>query len=332
MKPRVCFIVRRDADTPSIEHVFEQIAREFGKQNLDVRFVKVPFGNGPFGVLGNLLFFRKPDADIFHITGHVHYIALRLPPEKAVLTVHDLGILKLRSGLRRWVLKKLFFDWPFRRLRAITAISNATRLEIIELTECEPEKITIVDDPLSKEFVADTKEFNAHEPTVLQVGTAPHKNLARLIEALKDVRCRLLVVGRLEPAPIELLRRSGVAYENPRAETDEEMRAIYRRTDILAFCSTFEGFGLPIIEAQGMRVPVVTSDLPPMNDVAGGGAVFVNPMDANDIRSGIISLIKDPALRERIVNAGVENIARFEPAKIARRYRDVYDRLSSGRS
>ena len=112
----VCFIERREGGSPSIERVFQAVAAELREKGIRTQFVKVPFGNGFLSTLLNLLCFRPPKADVFHVTGHVHYIALRLPPSRTVLTVHDLTILGLRSGLRRWLIKKLYFSWPSRRL------------------------------------------------------------------------------------------------------------------------------------------------------------------------------------------------------------------------
>jgi glycosyltransferase involved in cell wall biosynthesis len=76
------------------------------------------------------------------------------------------------------------------------------------------------------------------------------------------------------------------------------MRNEYLRADLVAFCSTFEGFGLPIIEAQAMRTPVVSSELSPMKEVAGDGAVLVDPFDVSKIREGILKIINNDDFRD----------------------------------
>lgn len=327
MKRKVCFIHRKHADTPSIERVFGILARELEKQGIEISHVRLPFGNGLFGMLANLLFFRVPEADILHITGHIHYIALKLPADKTVLTVHDLGILRNRNGLRLAIIKRLFVDWPVGKLRHITAISNATKLEIITHTNCDPTKIVVINDPLDPEMKGGPKKFDAEIPVILQIGTAPHKNLERLIEAVIGMSCRLIIVGKLEDRLIEILKQNQIDYESEIADTDSKLRSIFEQSDIMAFCSTFEGFGLPIIEAQSMGIPVITSDLEPMNDVASAGAVLVDPNDASHIRKALEKLINDREFRDDIVAKGRENCIRFESSKIAAEYLRFYEKI-----
>ena len=192
----VCFIERREGGSPSIERVFRSVAAELEKKDVRTRFVKVPFGNGVLAILLNLIWFRPPKADVFHITGDVHYIALRLPPSRTLLTVHDLTILNLRTGARRWLIERLFYTWPSRRLRYLTTISQATKSRLTALTDMET-KIRVVENPLLVSEESEANEFNVREPTILQLGTAPNKNIGRLIEAISGLRCRLWIVGRI---------------------------------------------------------------------------------------------------------------------------------------
>jgi glycosyltransferase involved in cell wall biosynthesis len=327
MMPKVCFIYRKYADTPSVERVFRILANEFEKKGIDIAEVQLPFGNGLFGVLANLLFFRVPEADVFHITGHVHYIALRLPADKTVLTVHDLGILRYRKGLRKKIIKKLFFEWPFKRLRFITAISEATKRDIIELANCQPEKVTVINDPLDPVMNGRFHRFNSERPAILQIGTASHKNLGRVIEAVRGLSCRLVVVGVLSAPLIQRLKKYEIEYEYLTVVNDHEMLNTYNRCDLVTFCSTFEGFGLPIIEAQSVAIPLIASNLPPMNEVAGEGAVLVDPFDAAQIRAAIVNVIHDAELRDKIVSAGKTNVKRFDPVKIADEYLRLYGQI-----
>ena len=326
---RICFIYRKHADTPSIERVFRILTNEFEKHGIEVVSTRLRFGNGLAGVLANLAFFRPPKADVYHITGHVHYVALRLPPNKTVLTVHDLGILRNRSGIRLKLIKKLFFHWPFKRLRYLTAISEATKCDMIESTGCDPKKVTVVNDPVDPGMTGRPREFNTSKPAILQIGTAPHKNLKRLIAAVKGLPCWLMIVGKPEANDIEQLRLNEIEFESLTAETDDEMRGIYERCDIVAFCSTFEGFGLPVIEAQSMGAPLITSDLAPMNEVAGEGAVLVDPHDVAQIRRAIEMIIADPNVRNTVVAQGKKNVGRFEASVIAGEYLKLYGRIEA---
>jgi glycosyltransferase involved in cell wall biosynthesis len=105
------------------------------------------------------------------------------------------------------------------------------------------------------------------------------------------------------------------------------MRQAYIDCDLLAFASTYEGFGLPILEAQLTGRPVLTSNLSPMKEVAGTGAVLVDPYDLQSIRLGLLKIIQDSELRGRIVEAGFENVQRFNPDAVAKKYTALYEEL-----
>lgn len=325
---RVNFIERKSSDTVSIEAVFRQIGKKLELSGIESFFTKLPYGNGVFEVFMNLLRFRPAPADIYHVTGHIHYISLVLPPEQTVLTIHDLGILRMRTGLRRWVLKRLLFDLPIKRLRYITVVSEATKRDLIETTGCAEEKIVVIENPVRAQFVCTEKKvFDPECPNVLHIGTAPNKNLINLIRALSRIKCRLTIIGQINPEAKTLLQENGLEYTNRSDLNDEQLHKEYSNADIVAFCSTFEGFGLPIIEAQAMQRPIITSDLSPMREVAGDGAVLVDPLNADSIRSGFITLIADEGYRNNLIEKGVQNVKRFDSKLIAENYSMIYRRL-----
>jgi len=241
------------------------------------------------------------------------------------LTIHDLTILRTRKGLRRFIIKKLFFDLPVKKTKYITAISEATKKEIVQSTNCDEQKIRVIENPLQDILYLDAKKtFNAQCPTILQIGTAPHKNIENLVKALKGVNCRLRIIGKLNDEVLNELKINKIEFTNDFDLDDGEIKDEYQKADIVAFCSIYEGFGLPIIEAQAMHTPVLTSNLSPMKEVAGDGAVLVNPEDILSIRDGISRIIKDESLRNKLIAQGLKNIKRFETSRIASQYESLY--------
>lgn len=107
---------------------------------------------------------------------------------------------------------------------------------------------------------------------------------------------------------------------------DEDLPALYSGAEALLFPSLFEGFGLPILEAQACGCPVLTSNVSSMPEVAGRGAIFVNPYDIDDIVDGMRK-IEDGRLRVKIVKAGLENIKRFSWEKAAKETLEVLENV-----
>lgn len=324
MKTKILFIERKFWEFVSIEKVFRQIAANLSKEKYEFSFCQMPFGNGIKDIFKNLLFFRKSKADIFHITGHIHYISLVLPRNRTVLTIHDLGFLHTRKGLRRFFLKKLFLDFPVKKLKYITAISQTTKDEIIKFTDCDEKKIRLIENPVREFKNTEIHLFKTECPTILQIGTMSNKNLPNLISALKGIDCKLRIIGKLDEKMSSDLLQSGIDYSNSFDLDDDEMEQEYSKSDIIAFCSTYEGFGLPIIEGQKMRTPVITSNISPMKEVSGGAAFLADPFNVENIREGILKLIQDSEYRDNLVKKGVENAERFNQRKIAEQYENLY--------
>lgn len=319
----VCFIERREGGSPSIERVFRAVAGELNKRSIQTSFVKVPYGNGVAGIFLNLLLFRPPKADIIHITGHVNYLGLTVPRNNSVSTIHDLTILDLRSGVRRWLIEKLFFVWPSRRLKYLTAISDATKIKLTKSARISPEKVRLIENPL---LVSSTpKQIRDNDPIVLQVGTAPNKNVERLVEAIAGISCRLHIIGKISDQLRQRISELRISLIHDEWIDDTGIENAYRNADIVTLCSTEEGFGLPIIEGQATGALVVTSDRSPMKEIAGGGAILVDPASVDSIREGISAGITDNELRASTINRGRVNILRFEKSEIARQYLALYN-------
>jgi len=164
----------------------------------------------------------------------------------------------------------------------------------------------------------------------LQMGTKPNKNLARVIESLQGLSIHLRIVGKLDSHQATQLPTSGLDYSNVANLSDEQVVAEYQRCDLLLFASTFEGFGLPIVEAQATGRPVVTSNVWSMPEVGGDAVCLVDPLDVASIRAGVLRVIGNAQYRMQLVRLGFENVKRYRRDRIASIYACIYHELVNG--
>ncbi len=324
----VCQLFRKPDAFFSIERVFRKIEQSLDEHVSIVRWGAPEDRFTPAAILRNLLSASTCEANVYHVTGHLHYLVLALPRRRTILTIHDCVFLYHTTGWKRRLLKLVFLDIPVRYCRVITTVSAATKTDIVRHTGCRPDKIVVIPNPVDDSVYHSPLDFNGEMPVVLFIGSTPHKNLRRVAEALSGLRCQLEIVGRVPPDIAELLHRRGVRYNQQCDLTDLEIARKYAEADLVLFPSTFEGFGLPILEAQKAGRPVITSDIGPMNEIAGSGACLVDPFDIESIRTGILKVISDSGYREQLVKKGLENLERFSPQVIAQQYLACYRRLT----
>ena len=161
-------------------------------------------------------------------------------------------------------------------------------------------------------------------PRILQVGAAHNKNIPRLVEALEGIPCILEIIGKKQDQYESMLQARKIQYEYTSGLSDEEMVRRYEEADIIALASTYEGFGMPILEGQTVGRPVITSNVFSMPEVAGDAACIVDPFDVRSIRQGILKIINDQEYRNSLIEKGFENVKRFQAETIALQYFELY--------
>ena len=162
----------------SIENVFGSVQRELmAKADLETVYVENRgFSFANLFALRKFVSNRRSDT-IYHVTGDIHYAVFALPRKRIILTIHDCVFINKRKGLKGWLLKKLFLDWPVWYVPAITTISEKTKNEVVSLTECNPDKIRIINNPVGSYIRRTEKPFNSVKPGLLFIGSQPNKNL-----------------------------------------------------------------------------------------------------------------------------------------------------------
>jgi glycosyltransferase involved in cell wall biosynthesis len=331
----VTLVFRRPRDTAnfSIETSFDRMMACFPRESpFELRrFTSRFLSNGLMRRLKGIREARRFRGEVNHVTGDVHYLVFAFPRETVVLTVHDCGFMRHPNRIARKLLKWLWLDLPVRYCRYVTAVSEATRSDIIRYTGCDPEKVVVIPTVISDAFRAVPREFNSR-PRILHVGLAPNKNFERHVEAISGLPCGFHIVGRLDQSHLEMLGRNGIDFTHEYNITEEKMVRAYAESDMLLFASTLEGFGMPILEAQSVGRPVITSNVTPMCDVAGDGALLVDPYDPAAIRLAVVRLMEEPPLCDELVEKGFMNAVRFSVPAVARCYEELYRRIIATRS
>lgn len=270
---------------------------------------------------------RRWQGDVNHITGDVHFLTYLLSKRRTVLTIHDCGTLQNARGLRRFFLWLLWYWLPEKRCATIVVVSEATKRELLRNLGCPEDKVTVIHNHVSDEFRPVPKPFDDVAPTLLLVGTTPNKNIERVADALADLACKVVIIGRLSHSQLASLQKNNIAYDNHYGLSPAAVIEQYCRCDVLVFASTYEGFGLPIVEAQAVGRAVVTSNVTSMPEVAGNAACLVDPFAVNSIRAGVRQVIEQPEYRGHLVKLGFENVKRFQIKEVAARYASLYRRI-----
>ena len=315
----------------SIERLFASIRQAMPADVQCVLLVSPNFSQGLLPRLGNILTARRRRSEVNHITGDEHFLAFGLPRDSTILTVHDCGILHCRKGVRRALLRLFWFTLPIARCRIVTTVSEATRRELVRFAGADPAKIRVIHDCVGPEFIPQPGAFDGGTPRILLLGTAPNKNLERVAAALQGMPCAVELVGAASGAHKAAFADRGVRLTALGSVDDAAVLAAYGRCDLLLFASLHEGFGMPIIEAQAVGRPVVTSNCSSMPEVAGGSACLVDPLAPASIRAGVERVIRDREYRESLVAQGFKNVERFRAAAIAAQYAALYREIAAQR-
>jgi glycosyltransferase involved in cell wall biosynthesis len=312
----------------SIENVFGTLKDEL-RANDEVETVYVK--ERGFSI-ANLLALRKyvatqePDT-IYHVTGDIHYAVFALPRRRSVLTIHDCVFINNRKGLKGWILRKLYLDWPVKYVTALTTISEKTKQEVISLTGCNPAKIKVINNPVSSYIKQSDKPFNCDNPALLFIGALPNKNLNRVIEALKGLKCTLNIIGHPEEQELSRMNEYGIVYTLEENLSNEDMAMRYEHADIILFPSLYEGFGLPVIEGFKAGRAVLTSEISPLKELSDGAAWLVDPYRVESIRNALDKIISDAETRDRKIRAGFEIVRQYSADVVASQYHKVYTDL-----
>lgn len=268
---------------------------------------------------------------------------------KSIITIHDLAVYKNKN----WFPKGgLFFNWrvlvPFSVYRAkkIIAVSENTRDDLIKIFRISKDKIEVIHEgvedytklKINEEEIEE--KFKFENPYFLFIGTLePRKNLVRLIEAFdqflkenNNADFKLVLAGKkgwqyeeIFEKVRELNLENKVIYLG--YVTLEEKVFLLKNSFCFVFPSLYEGFGLPILEAMSLGVPVLTSNIASIPEIVIDNAVLVEPDDINSIKKALLKIARDDKLRERLIQKGRGIARNFTWQECARKTLILYKNL-----
>ncbi|MFI8604786.1 glycosyltransferase [Cellulophaga baltica] len=324
---KINYIFRHPEVGFSIQRVFQTVNLGVKKVfDTEETFLPNSKSNIP-AILENGVFARKKQLDINHITGDAHYLVYFLNKSNTIVTVHDIMYYSYLSGIKRKLWKVLYIK-SLKKAKKVVFISEFAQQQVLNEISLKKNQYSIIPNPVSPDFIFKPKEFNTTKPVILHIGgKLERKNLARTIKALENISCHLRIIGKLSKKNSLLLHECKTDFSNVFNLTNEEIVMEYENCDIVNFPSLFEGFGMPIIEGQAVGRIVVTSNIPPMNQVAGGGAVLVEPSEIKSIHEGYKNIIANDVFRKKMILKGLENVEKYKLSTITKQYTSLYNEL-----
>ena len=283
--------------------------------------------------------------DLFHAT---HYVLPPLPRGRAVVTIHDIIHLLYPQFLPNraaHLYARIMIRRALKRADRIITVSHNSKRDLVDHFDIAPERVEVIYNGVSRGFRPDlpsgerrrvAEKLGLPSPYLLFLGgDRPHKNARNVLRAFAEARRRgplphtLVLAGPMPrnegriAALISALdlgavvRRTGIV-------DDADMPGLFAGADAFLYPTLYEGFGLPVVEAMACGTPVLTSSTSALQEVAGGHALLVDPMDPGAIAAGIVTLATDPARRAELAKMGLARAADFSWARAAEATLNVY--------
>lgn len=292
--------------------------------------------------------------DVLFIPAHVLPFVVPIKQLPAsVVTIHDLGY-HFFPNFHTWQQRaylKISTRWNAFAATKLIAISQATASDLEKVYTVAPQKIQVIHEGtkaltlphanIQTGMTTVLRKFNLPRPFALYLGTIqPRKNLARLLQAYAQISAQvdwdLVLAGKPGWLSSSLYESARTLNVEDRVHftgyvADEEGALLMRMAKFFCWPSLFEGFGLPILEAQTAGVAVMTSNSSSIPEVAGEGALLVDPNDTDAIAQAMLQISQDEALRQRLIAAGYENVKRFSWEKAARETLRVLEEAAKSR-
>ena len=286
---------------------------------------------------------------LFHPVDVLFIPASALPlihPKNSVVTIHDVAWKFFPESFTAFM--RNFLEWStkfaVRRAAKIIAVSESTKRDLIKFYKVDEKKVDVVyhgwsaSQQSADQLISSQISVSLPEKYILFLSTLqPRKNLEGLIDAFKQLKKgnpklphKLVVVGRpgwkFEKILDDINRNKEIVnYLN--YVSDEDRFSILNKTDLLVLPSFYEGFGMQILEAFACGVPVATSKISSMPEVAGEAAIYFDPKNVLEIKNAIKLVLTDKSLSDSLVEKGKLRVRDFSWEKCAIQTLNIFTSL-----
>lgn len=280
------------------------------------------------------------------VTHFPHFIMPYAAPRPIIVTIHDIIPVRLPQffSLRHRILYRISLSLALKSAALIICPSEATRAELKSVFRTDDSRIHVVQEGISKSFHPCKNEelqrvrsfYGLPEKYLLYLGSnKPHKNLMTLVDAYSRLQTPppLIVAGVEDPRYMQVHRRVDFLGLKDRvrflgAIDENNLPPLYCLASAFVFPSTYEGFGLPPLEAMACGVPVACSAIPSLCETVGDAALLFNATDPESMAATLDRLLKDENMRADLRERGFRRAAEMSWGRTAQKTLDVYKHVA----
>ena len=284
--------------------------------------------------------------DIFHgLSNEIPFTVGE--PVKTVVTIHDLIFKRYPQWYKRF--DRIMYDWKFKsacqNADKIIAISEQTKSDIIQFYGTDERKIEVVYQTCNDRFKskatqeqigAVTEKYKLPEIFLLNVGTIePRKNALNIVKAIHQhkIEAPLFIIGRNTEYAEEI--KSYISEHGLESKitilhnvSNEELPVFYQLAKTFIYPSTFEGFGIPIIEALYSGTPVITSEGSCFSEPGGKDSIYIEVGNIEALAKAISNLLSDAEKCKLMREKGLQHVRKFDTDKVSSDLYKIYQNLA----
>lgn len=286
----------------------------------------------------------KDKIDLLHSLGYVTPLITTAKKVVSILDINYKGHSNNMSTSKRFLLGSMVNLSAIFCSKIIT-ISEFSKNQIVQYTKAKSKKVVVTllsgssDVTIKKD--ADTNrvlnKYNIEGNYIIAFSSpSPHKNIERLIVAVKDellnsANMKMVLVGHSHKSEtlVKCIEKNSLIDKIifTGFVPDEDIQPLMANAKLFVFPSLYEGFGIPLLDAQACEVPVVSSNAGSLPEVGGAAVLYFDPINTNEMTEVISKVLGNDSIMSDLVKKGIENRANFSWKQTAQQTLDVYEKV-----